>query len=108
MAGAAVTDDPFPLAEALAVAAAASSIPGIGSLHSGAFGEIALLYPGQRVSGLRFADGRLEVHVVLDLVTLGTSASIYALADAVRAAVNPHTVLPVDVIVADATDYSPR
>lgn len=39
-------------------------IPGVAGLHSGRFGEIAQLYPGSRVAGLRTTDQGLEIHII--------------------------------------------
>lgn len=43
-----------------------ADVPGVAQLHSGRFGEIALLYPKSRVVGLRINDEALEVHIVAE------------------------------------------
>lgn len=50
-------------ADARAIAAAVSAVPSVAGLDSGRHGEIALLYPGERVPGLRWTGGRLEIHL---------------------------------------------
>jgi hypothetical protein len=51
------------------VAAATLAVDGVVALHPGAFGEVATLLPGRKVSGVRLAepgdlDATSEVHVV--------------------------------------------
>lgn len=50
-------------ADARAIAAAISAVPSVAGLDSGHYGEIVLLYPGERVPGLRWTGGRLEIHL---------------------------------------------
>lgn len=99
--------DPVPLSVADAVAAAVVSLPGVSTLHAGQYGELALLYPGRRIPGLRLADGHLEVHVVLGLHILGTDTPLTALAESIRSAAQPHSPFPVDVIFADVLSSRP-
>ncbi|WZH50960.1 MAG: hypothetical protein PIR53_13125 [Nocardioides alkalitolerans] len=81
------------------VAAAVLAVPGVHALHPGAFGEIATYLPGRRVAGVRVADERCEVHVVLRW-----PAPLAATTDAVRAAVRSVVPGPVDVTVGDVVD----
>jgi hypothetical protein len=78
------------------IATAARSVPGVADLHGGMFGEIGTYLPGGRVTGVRIADRRVEVHV-----TLYWDYPIRATADAVRSAVEPFVGLPVYVTVED-------
>jgi len=81
------------------VAAAALGVPGVDSLHGGAFGDAATYLPGRRVSGVRLTDQATEVHVVLRL-----DAPVLLTADRVRAAVAPLVDGRVDVVVEDVVD----
>jgi hypothetical protein len=98
-------DDPVSHDAARHVETAVLALPGVAGLSSGEFSEIALLYPGARVRGLRLSDPgvvpRLEVHVVVDLRAAG---NLHELSERVRAAAAAHVRFPVDVIVADAVD----
>lgn len=78
---------------------AVCSCDGVAHLHSGQFGEIALLYPGLRVPGLRLVAGRLEVHVVVKL----TAGDLHQLATTIRQAVSELVDLPIDVTIGDVT-----
>lgn len=71
------------------------SVPGVSSMHRGSFGEVALLFPGERVPGLRLADGRLEVHVVVKR----SAGDLYQVAESVRGAVGGS--MPIDVVIGD-------
>lgn len=95
--------DPVPLSLASEVSASVLAIPGVAGFHSGPYGEVALLYPGARLPGLRLTDGHLELHVVLDLQALGTNTPLSAVARQIRHAAQHHSPFPVDVIFADAT-----
>lgn len=99
--------DPVERSVAEAVAASVVAVPGVSTLHAGQYGEIALLYPGARVPGLRLVDGHLEVHVVVDLHTLGTDTPLAKLAEKIRAAAGQHSPFPVDVVLADALSSNP-
>lgn len=98
-------DDPVPQDTARRVEAAVRALPGVADLSPGAVAEVALLYPGARVRGLRLSGSgaapRLEVHVVADLRAAG---NLHELSERVRAAAAAHVRFPVDVIVADAVD----
>lgn len=89
-------------AEATAVAAAVSAVPGVAGLSDGAYGEIALLYPGARVAGLRWADGRLEVHVAAAFGS-ADARSLYDVSADARAAATSVLggVAPIDVHIDD-------
>lgn len=76
-----------------------TSVAGVSDMHSGQFGEVALLYPGTKVQGLRVRDSRLEVHLVCDYAA---GEDLYRVAEKVRAVVARHVDLPVDVIFGDA------
>lgn len=78
------------------VAAAVLAIPGVVGLHPGPFGEVATYLPGRRVSGVRLAPGRCEVHVVLL-----TGVPLHETAEAVRRAAAAVVGTPVDVYVED-------
>ncbi len=95
--------EPLPLDRARALAAAVAAVPGVEKLAQGTYGQIALLFPGERVPGLRLADAdRLEVHVVVDLAALGLGADLHAFSRRLRAIAAAHTDLPVTVVLADA------
>ncbi len=99
----AAVDDPVSQDTARRVEAAVLALPGVAGLSSGEFSEVALLYPGARVRGLRLSGSevvpRLEVHVVADLRAAG---NLYELSARVRAAAATYVSFPVDVIIADA------
>ena len=88
-----------PLDVAEAIVSEVTSIHGVGDMHSGQFGEVALLYPGTRVRGLRLTDPRLEVHLVCDYAA---GEDLYRVAEKVRAAASQHVDLTVDVFFGDA------
>lgn len=94
-----------PIAHDLAVelVSAITAIPGVAGLHGGEYGNIALLYPGARIPGLRIhgaaGSERLEVHVVVDL---DVAPNLLDLATRVRGAAAP-AGFPIDVVLADAT-----
>ena len=79
------------------VAAAALGCPLIADLSGGRFNEVATYLPGRRIPGVRSADGEIEIHVVARW-----GVPLPEVADAVRAAVMPHSEgLPVSVFVDD-------
>lgn len=90
---------PRPTADRLA--AAIRAVPGVADLHSGRFGEVALLYPRHRVTGLRRTSDALEVWLVVDLSAPRPLADIAA---EVRAMVTPLIDAPVTVCFADARE----
>lgn len=73
------------------------AVPGVASMHRGQFGEIALLFPGQRVPGIRCSDERVEVHVVAKQ----DAGNLHALADAIRSRAQTHTAATIDVHIGD-------
>lgn len=81
------------------VAEAALAVPGVDSLHGGAFGEAATYLPGRRVAGVRLTESATEVHVVLRL-----DAPVLRTADRVRDAVTPLVGGRVDVVVEDVVE----
>ncbi|MCH6197774.1 hypothetical protein MHT86_09765 [Corynebacterium mastitidis] len=92
--------DPLPYEDAEELARTLRSVPGVADLHSGTFGEASLLYPGQRVRGLRLREGsHLEVHLVADL---DATANLHHLAEEVRRVAHRATGFAVDVVIADA------
>lgn len=87
--------------DAANIAARVEAVAGVAGLSGGHFGEVALLFPGHRVPGLRLdRSGHLQVHLIADLDSV---TDLHALADAVRAAIAADiTATPIDVIIADA------
>lgn len=87
-------------------------VPGVAGLSSGRFGEVALLLPGTRVTGIRHSErhGGAELHVIYDA---GSGLPIADVADAVRAAAFSAArgagmnLDAIDIIVADAQKVSP-
>lgn len=69
------------------------NVPGVASMHRGKFGEIALLFPGERVPGVRCTDNGIEVHVVAKR----SAGNLYDLGRSIRA----HVDRPVDVYIED-------
>ncbi|SFG16007.1 hypothetical protein [Corynebacterium spheniscorum] len=104
--------DPVPLEQAREIVAAVRATPGVADLSSGSFGEVALLYPGARIPGLRVStigseEPRLAVHVSVDLGAAAGAREKPMLADiaeAIRGSVRSVgcTELPIDVVFADA------
>ena len=95
-------------ADARAIAAAVSAVPSVAGLDSGRHGEIAMLYPGGRVLGLRWANGRLEIHLraAFDPTDPRPLAETCELARAAAAGVlGPSATL--DVIVSDIALAAP-
>lgn len=83
--------------EAMSLVGDILSIPGVASMHRGQFGEVALLFPGERVPGIRCSDGRVSVHVVAKR----DAGDLHALADAIRTRTTAHTDAPIDVHIGD-------
>ncbi|MDR3664747.1 MAG: Asp23/Gls24 family envelope stress response protein [Mycobacterium sp.] len=84
------------------IAAAVSAVKGVAGLHAGMFGEVATYLPGRRVSGIRIAMDRVDVHVSLAL-----DAPVRPTATAIQRAVAEITDLPVDVTVEDLLPVTP-
>ncbi|MDO4927879.1 MAG: Asp23/Gls24 family envelope stress response protein [Corynebacterium sp.] len=78
-------------------------IPGISGLHSGRFGEVALLYANSRIPGIRIDDDCLEVHVIAEF-----GVDYQELANSVREVVHAQDEVPghvqVDVFIADLVE----
>lgn len=53
-----------------AVAAAAVAVPGVARLSGGAGIEVATLYPGGKVTGVRVSEHGVSVHIVVDRLPL--------------------------------------
>ncbi|MGV8965764.1 MAG: hypothetical protein ACOH2F_05750 [Cellulomonas sp.] len=101
-----VVEQPVPASRALLaddVAAAARSVPGVVSLHTGTFGEVATYLAGRRVDGVQIRPDSCAVHLVL-----AWGAPVLATADRVRAVVAPLVGTPVDVSIEDVIDTSFR
>ena len=90
---------------ARAIAAAVVGLEGVAKLSPGRFGEVSLLFPGERIRGISRPsprdDTHLELHVVVDV---SAGVSLAALGETVRDTVR--TTWPaartVDVVFADA------
>ena len=81
------------------------AIPGVHSMHAGRFGEVALLYPKQRVQGVRFLSTK-ESAFEVDIVASYGAGNLYELAHQVRelatsALAKENIDLPVRVVIAD-------
>lgn len=78
-----MASDELTLAIATSIAEAVTDLRGVAKLSPGRFGEVALLFPGERVHGIRRPtpqdDTHLELHIVVDvsagvpLAELGTA-----------------------------------
>ncbi|GGG74424.1 Asp23/Gls24 family envelope stress response protein [Corynebacterium pelargi] len=93
------------LDKAQALVEAVVAIPGVHAMHSGRFGEVALLYPKQRVQGLRFQN-RDEESFEVDIVAEFGADNLYDLAEEVRATAAQTLkadglTMPVSVVIAD-------
>ncbi len=85
------------------VRAAVLSVPGVADMHTGTFGEVATYLPGRRIDGVRIRPDTTEVHVI---VTWGSP--VLAVADELRAAVEPLVGTPVDVSIQDVVPHGSR
>src|SRR5699024_7706459 len=88
------------------IKSAVTDLEGVAGLSAGSFGEVSLLFAGDRVSGIRKPSPRedtvIEIHVVVDVAA--AHAPQDPLADIRIAAMPPSPDLAlVDVIFADAT-----
>lgn len=79
------------------------AVPGVADMHSGTFGEVGTYLPGRRVDGVRIRADVTEVHVAL---TWGSP--VLAVADDIRAAVEPLVGTPVDVSIQDVVPDQPQ
>lgn len=89
-------------AEAEAISAAVLAVPSVDGFHPGHHGEVALLYPGLRVPGMRWTGNRLELHLRVSFdprspVPLAETSELAK--SAASAAWGRRS--PVDVIIAD-------
>ncbi|MEJ5928017.1 hypothetical protein WG915_05210 [Corynebacterium sp. H128] len=84
-------------AAALELLSIVRSIPGVHDMHPGLFGEVALLYPGERVPGVRVTDHCLEIHVV----ATRDAGDLRMLGNVIVAATQPLSNLPVHVTIGD-------
>ncbi|MBV7302986.1 MULTISPECIES: hypothetical protein [Corynebacterium] len=78
-------------------------VDGVDSLHSGRYGQIALLYPGVRYPGLAQrtsdnGDQRLEIHLV---VTQDALSDLQGVAQRCREVASPYVSGAIDVTIAD-------
>ncbi|WKD59849.1 hypothetical protein [Corynebacterium caspium] len=81
------------------------AIPGVSKLHRGQFGEVALLYPGKRISGLQLyrqaGVRRLRIAVVAENDLF---LNLPELAQKIRLAAAEITPFPVDVEIVDIAE----
>lgn len=90
---------------ATSIAKAVTDLRGVAKLSPGRFGEVALLFPGERVHGIRRPspqnDTHLELHIVVDV---SAGVPLAELGAAARTAVGTawHAVRRVDVVFDDA------
>lgn len=94
-----MTGQPHTLA--LAVREAVTAVPGVSQVRAGSVVEVATLYPGGKVPGVRLAPDAVEVHVVVDRLPLQpvvrqARAAARAVLDR-RGDPRPVTVVVVDV-----------
>lgn len=106
MAGTGTGPAPLTADQAEAVAAAITALDPVAGLDGGRFGEVALLFPGRRVTGLREAAGRLAAHVRLRVAGPGDGdlrPRLDEVRAAARGALGPGDDRPIDVVLADVT-----
>jgi hypothetical protein len=83
---------------AQAVAANVAKVPGVARLSAGAGIEVATLYRGGKVTGVKVTDRRVAVHIVAaQLPLLALTGEVRAAAQDALASVGSQ--LPVDVVV---------
>lgn len=90
------------LEDAERIAAVVTAVEGVAGLHAGMFGEVATYLPGRRVSGVRIAADRVDVHVSLVL-----GVPVRPTATAIQRAVAELIQLPVDVTIEDLVPVTP-
>ncbi|MDU0478681.1 hypothetical protein QVA66_05460 [Staphylococcus chromogenes] len=91
-------------AVAQSIADQVAALPGVAGLHAGKFGEIALLYPGQKVPGLRLTDHSLEIHISVSYGAcqqLDVDMQVLDYLAKTTAQVGATAGLPVDVYIED-------
>lgn len=92
---------------ARAIVEAVTGLRGVAKLSPGRFGEVALLFPGERIHGISRPsprdDTHLELHVVVDV---RSEVVLAELGDAIRDTVRSTwpAARTVDVVFADAVD----
>ena len=90
---------------ATSIAEAVTDLRGVAKLSPGRFGEVALLFPGERVHGIRRPnpqdDTHLELHIVVDV---SAGVPLAELGDVTRTTVRTTwpAVRRVDVVFDDA------
>ncbi|OFO20952.1 hypothetical protein HMPREF3056_09690 [Corynebacterium sp. HMSC056F09] len=90
---------------ATSIAESVTDLRGVAKLSPGRFGEVALLFPGERVHGIRRPspqdDTHLELHIVVDV---SAGVPLAELGDATRTTVRVTwpAVRRVDVVFDDA------
>lgn len=91
--------------QAAALSEALLGVEGVDSLHAGRFGQIALIYSGDRYPGLWHPSPTedkprgLEIHLV---VTRDGLKNLKGIADRARALASDYFAGAIDVIIADA------
>ncbi|AKK02264.1 hypothetical protein [Corynebacterium epidermidicanis] len=87
------------------IADAVTRVPGVAAMYRGAYGELALLYPGTRVYGLKLIDGTLNIHIVASLRACRDTdvdkPALETLAEAAAIAATEVSGLDVRVVVSD-------
>lgn len=83
------------------IAAAALEVPGVVSLHGGAFGTVATYMPGRRIMGVQVEEGAADVHV-----TAAYGHDLNKLAAAVQKAVSAVHPGSVSVTIEDIADQT--
>ena len=94
------------VADARSIASKVKDVHGVAGLHAGRFGEVALLYPGERISGLRRVSGAGELHIEIHIAA---GVNLHDLASDIRVVAQKACSIDlgrVDVIFSDATDSS--
>lgn len=98
------------VADARSIASKVAEVHGVAALHHGRFGEVALLYPGERVSGLRRVSRAGELHIEIHVIAdFSAGVNLYDLASDIRDVAQKACSIEigrVDVIFSDATDSS--
>ena len=89
--------------DAEAVAAAVDACPSVVRRSAGRGVEVATYLPGRRIEGIRWDDGRVEVHVEVRY-----GSRLPAVAEEIRSAIAGHVAgHAVDVVIADVDVEGP-
>lgn len=104
--------DPVPFETAENIAVTITAMPGVAGLWGGFYGEIALLYPSHRITGMRLIGNDtmgtgLEIDIVADLDTLPATQTVKTLSEAIRIMAEKESGLVTNVIVADVVAQQP-